>query len=83
MEITKNILSRYYPAVRNLHTYVKSVAGLHDETRRDLLTHETDTLKYRNFLEETIVATHDKDFELKKLQIAAPVGHLREVRIQS
>lgn len=82
MQITEDILDRYYPVVRNLHTYIKSVTGPHDETRRDTLTHETDTLKYRNFLEETIVGTQDNDFESKKLQIAAPVGHLRDVCIQ-
>ena len=77
--ISEGILSAYYPIVQSIHDYVSCVIGQDtDNTKRDILMHETDTLKYRRFLRETVVATF-KDHRSNKLVIAPPVGHLREV----
>lgn len=76
--ITHAILCLYYPVVSTLRDYVTALTGRND-TQRDPLIHETDTLRYRHFLEEIVVATQQTTSEPRILQISPPVGYLREV----
>lgn len=78
--ITHAILSAYYPTVKKLHDYVPDITG-QNMRQRDVLTHETDTLRYRQFLDEIIIATHRTTSESRILQISRPIGHIREVSV--
>ena len=75
--LTRTILHSYYRTVRGLHEYISHLIGQPPDNR-DALIHETDTLRYRDLLYETLVTSHDC-IEFGQLQLSSPVGHLREV----
>lgn len=76
--ITEAILLAYYPLVLTLRVYVSLLTGQKQE-QRDRLTHETDTLRYRNFLDDYLVASPNSPCDMRKLQINPSVGHFRDV----
>lgn len=74
---THSLLRTCYPLVQTIGDYLILISGQGtDATRRDLLTHETDTVRYRQLLGNTVVATACRPNSYK---IAQPMGCLREV----